>query len=582
MMKKPEKNKVLVLGVDDRSALTVIRSLGRKKITVHLGCDVPSSICRYSKYTKKVFSFPDAGKEPELWLEELRKRLIQERYDLVIPTADNYLVLIVRNRDKLEKLAKLAVPSDKGFIYTYNKSKTFELARSLGVPCPKTKKTDHIESIEQIVKEFSFPMIVKPVSSKVWQNNTRHSLNVELAKDRKELELKLSRVLRFCPVLIQSFHEGIGVGQELLMNKGSLVAAFQHERIHEPMKGGGSSYRKSAEPDPGLLRHSLDMMKELEWTGVAMVEYKYDKETRESVLMEINGRFWGSLPLAVVAGVDFPALLFDLMMHNKMPKKPAFKKDIYCRNITRDLDWFKENLTADKTDPLKITVPVSVLLKEVKNIITFRERFDTLVYDDLYPGVVHIARYLIEKLKSARNKLQKIYFRINHGLNIIAILNHRRKIKKLLKINPSVLFICKGNICRSPFAELYLKFLLRQKHIEVESTGLIKKTMRKSPENAVEAARSFGVDLTEHRSKTLSQEVIDKFGILIVMDTDQFQKIKLLYPGAENKLFFLGQMQKGFPKQVEIFDPYGQSVNRFKEIYKLITQSLEGLTDIIQ
>ncbi|MCB0269246.1 MAG: hypothetical protein KDH95_13865 [Calditrichaeota bacterium] len=241
MMQKSYK--VLVLGVDDRSALTVIRSLGRKGIVVHQGTDANDSVASYSKYVKRVIEFPKVGQEPDLWLQKLEKLLRSESYDLVIPTADNYLVQIVHNREKLEKLAKLAIPDDRGFEYTYKKSKTLELAESLGVPIPKSFEVVDIKQLDAICEAFHFPVIVKPVSSKVWQQNIRHALDVELAKDRSDLEKKLVRLLPICPVLIQSFHKGVGIGQEFLMDSGEMVAAFQHERVHEPLGGGDFGVR---------------------------------------------------------------------------------------------------------------------------------------------------------------------------------------------------------------------------------------------------------------------------------------------------------------------------------------------------
>ena len=72
-----------------------------------------------------------------------------------------------------------------------------------------------------------------------------------------------------------------------------------------------SVYRESIAADPALVERSRRLLEHFGWQGVAMVEYKVDERTGTPMLMEINGRFWGSLQLAVDAGVDFPRLLIE-------------------------------------------------------------------------------------------------------------------------------------------------------------------------------------------------------------------------------------------------------------------------------
>jgi hypothetical protein len=98
----------------------------------------------------------------------------------------------------------------------------------------------------------------------------------------------------------------------LLIRNGELAAAFAHRRLREkPVSGGVSVFRESIAMDEDLLRRSRALLECFEWEGVAMVEYKIDSTTGEPFIMEINGRFWGSLQLAIDAGVDFPAILLD-------------------------------------------------------------------------------------------------------------------------------------------------------------------------------------------------------------------------------------------------------------------------------
>jgi predicted ATP-grasp superfamily ATP-dependent carboligase len=114
------------------------------------------------------------------------------------------------------------------------------------------------------------------------------------------------------PLLLQERIVGDGIGVFLLIRGSETLAAFAHRRIREkPPSGGVGVYRESIEMDAELLGKSQALLAAFEWEGAAMVEYKREASTGTPYLMEINGRFWGSLQLAIDAGVDFPALLLS-------------------------------------------------------------------------------------------------------------------------------------------------------------------------------------------------------------------------------------------------------------------------------
>ncbi len=570
--------KALVLGIDDRAALAVIRSLGRKGVHVDFAADFPGSVCAFSKYTKKVFPMPNAGKQTTAWVESLGNILTENRYDLVIPTADNYLVPCVKNRKILEKLALFAIPDDYGFEYTYDKNKTLKLAEKLGVPCPHSYTIQTPEDIELVLNELRFPVIVKPVSSKVWTSESRHALKVQLVKNEDDLRKLLEKYLKITPVLVQSYHTGIGLGQEFLCHKGRIVARFQHQRVHEPLGGGGSSYRKSVQMHPALLEHSGKLLSELNWTGVAMVEYKFDPASADAVLMEINGRFWGSLPLAIHAGVDFPALLFDMMVNGNIPSPSPYRINIYCRNIVRDLEWFRRNWSADKRDPFNLAVPVYKLFPEIFNLLLLRERYDTLVSDDLKPGILHLKRYFREKWQGLAAKIRKTTGPLKYRVVPIIKKHEISKIAERLNSDSTILFVCKGNICRSPFAEYYLKSKLASGTpggFRVLSTGFIEKINRTSPDTAISVAREFGIDLSTHRSSKIDEKMVVQSDLIFVMDFELMQMMKVLFPNHATRVHFLSIFNPN-GSDLEISDPYGGQARHFKKVYQQIADSLDG------
>jgi predicted ATP-grasp superfamily ATP-dependent carboligase len=124
------------------------------------------------------------------------------------------------------------------------------------------------------------------------------------------------------PVLLQRRIEGIGEGVFLLPGESRLPTVFAHRRLRErPPSGGVSTLRESIAASPDLVARARALLTSLGWDGIAMVECKVDRDGRPW-LMEVNARFWGSLQLAVDAGVDFP-LRMVRQLEGQDPGPPA-------------------------------------------------------------------------------------------------------------------------------------------------------------------------------------------------------------------------------------------------------------------
>jgi hypothetical protein len=137
---------------------------------------------------------------------------------------------------------------------------------------------------------------------------------------------------RYRAALIQAFVPGQGAGAFLLRWNGHVIARMMHLRLHEmPHTGGASSLRVSWWHD-AMMRDAEVKLAALDWQGVAMVEYRWDPTTDAFYLMEMNLRFWGSLHLALYAGVDFPRLLADAFFGRVPDRIVEGRRGVVCRN----------------------------------------------------------------------------------------------------------------------------------------------------------------------------------------------------------------------------------------------------------
>ena len=113
---------------------------------------------------------------------------------------------------------------------------------------------------------------------------------------------------------MQEYCEGVGVGIEMLLDKGECRAVFQHRRLKElPHSGGYAVVAVAQQPDPALVQSSLILLRALQWDGIAMVEFKFNPVDGSAVLMEVNGRYWGTIALPAMAGLDFPLCHWKLV-----------------------------------------------------------------------------------------------------------------------------------------------------------------------------------------------------------------------------------------------------------------------------
>lgn len=129
------------------------------------------------------------------------------------------------------------------------------------------------------------------------------------------------------------------MGIFLLLWDGELLAHFGHRRIREkPPTGGVSVLRESVPVESELLAAATNLLRGLGWRGVAMVELKVDAASGRPYVLEVNGRFWGSLQLAWDAGVDFPRLLVDAALGRPLEPLKTYRPGVRSRWLWGDTD----------------------------------------------------------------------------------------------------------------------------------------------------------------------------------------------------------------------------------------------------
>ena len=303
--------RVLLTEGEQRSTLAVARSLGRVGCDVTVASSTGCSLAGASRHVRLDVAVPEVGSDPISHREALSRVVRAHGIEALVPMTDASASVLLGLRDSHPELV-IPLPPVETWMAATDKAALVQLGAEIGVPVPEgVVLTSPDDEAWTAWATERYPVILKPHRSVVFTGEVLHDGPVGIVYDADTMEQRLHSLPGECfPVLVQERIVGRGTGAFFLADRGRLKAAFAHERIREkPPTGGVSVLRRAVPVRSDILSHSERLLRKLKWSGVAMVEFKEDSQTGTPFLMEINGRFWGSLQLAIDAGIDFPRLL---------------------------------------------------------------------------------------------------------------------------------------------------------------------------------------------------------------------------------------------------------------------------------
>ncbi len=324
-MKRP----VLILGSVPRITVPIARSLHAHGVPVEVSSFSTVEAPPWSRAVSDFIRMPSPSRESRevnrpSTVEALTRLISNRGYDMLIPANDTALAFIADHEEALRGSLYLACPPARVVQKVLDKSLTLEAARQAGIRTPSSYRIANAAELEAHSTDLKFPLVAKPLDKsdestfKVRYYESYESLHQALTAVNREAHDQLRGQL-----LLQEFAQGEGVGVEVLMHHAEPVAIFQHRRLKEfPASGGVAAVAVAEEPESLLVDQALALLRALEWDGVAMVEFRYDRARRQSSLLEVNGRYWGTLALAIHSGLDFPWYLWQIA-HGEKPEVPV-------------------------------------------------------------------------------------------------------------------------------------------------------------------------------------------------------------------------------------------------------------------
>ena len=385
----------LVLDGTTKQALAIVRSLGVAGVPVHVGAERGTAIALHSRYKKGAFTYPSPKEDQRAFIDAIS--MYAEEVDgrpIVYGCSDATVCTLFAYRDELASIVELGFPAADAFEQAFDKAATYSEARVHGVPAITTFLRERPEEVRQLAKQLDFPVVLKPRQSVTWHNGVGVFGTALFIETPEDLVTQFSTHLRTTGVapIIQPFIAGEEYGVEVLARDGSVVALADHHRVRSLSPTGGASVVKetleAGELATTLHEYARVLVESLSWTGPMMLEFKINTDTRTPLLVEINGRWWGSLPLAIAAGVDFPLLYHRMMCESVVPHEVVQSRPgVTTRYFLGDVRHLIRVLCA--RDPMR-SVRYPTRRKAVRDFFrSFRDtQSDVWSWKDPFPSVM--------------------------------------------------------------------------------------------------------------------------------------------------------------------------------------------------
>lgn len=319
--------------------LSNTRSLGEAGVPVYV-VDTGNCIAKYSKYCTKFFKCPDYhSDEFALFLMELAEKEHIKDW-LLIPSNDHAVHTISRHKTRLEKKFKVITPSIEIIDQIYDKSRLFEVARSVNVPIPETYDLTQLQNIDHAA--ISFPVLTKGRNGLTFYKTTGQK--AFLAENKEQLKEQLKTIkeeLALTETFTQELIPYDGINKTISFTAfcvdGEIKTHWTGVKLREhPLRFGTATFAKSIYVQE-CYDQSKELLKTLNYTGVCEVEYLKDPRDGLYKLIEINARTWLWVELAKACGVDYAKLIYDYVNGIPIEYPEVYEVGRYWWNPVTDL-----------------------------------------------------------------------------------------------------------------------------------------------------------------------------------------------------------------------------------------------------
>jgi predicted ATP-grasp superfamily ATP-dependent carboligase len=321
--------------------LAVTRGLGEKGVRVIVLHWTDHDVARLSRHASESVQVPHPEHDGAAFVETLVSLADRFGGGVLIPTADEAVRDLARNKQVLEQHYIVACPDADVVERFIDKRYTYELAAERGIPIPKTLVPEGPQDLDAFDKEVMYPCLVKPRESHryVWHFETKMEVVHTLAEMRTAYQAAVDAGVT---VVIQELIPGPdinGVNHNAYRWDGEILAECTARKIRlAPPRYGVPRAVLSADI-PAVVAPGRAILEALELDGFACTEFKYDARDGKFKLLEVNGRHNLSSLLSIRCGLNFPWISYRHLTTGERPPALRARTGLYWIDETQDIPY---------------------------------------------------------------------------------------------------------------------------------------------------------------------------------------------------------------------------------------------------
>lgn len=371
----------LVLDLDTRGGLAIVRALGRSGLRVGVAARDADASGMRTRYAATRTALPAPEDDFDAYADAIVALANEHPADAILVCIDSSVVALHRRRESLASVAPPALGSERAVEMALSKPRTIEVAEALDVPTPRSVAARTEAEVSTAARELGLPVVVKPDES--WRD--RDAGGERLAPVLVANEGDLASAARLAPALVQEVAPGRRETIKLFRDDGQVIARFAMavERTWPPL-GGSSVMRTSIAPPADVLAHAEALVDAIGLDGYSEVEFRRSRQGRP-LLMEVNPRLSQSVELAVRSGIDFPRLQLEWTRGGRLPRTNGYRVGVRLGWLAGDARLAGAALTGRGPKPRPGVPPL------VQDYAAGRARLEGLDRDDLGPVLGAVA-----------------------------------------------------------------------------------------------------------------------------------------------------------------------------------------------